>query len=162
MPRLSLRTVTVVGLVTITSCGDHSGAEPRVSDIDDALAAVETELGGPQQYFELSADLSQVTLFVESAGGATPYVYADRALLPGDTVAGATGATFTARAVAFEEDRIFDRIRAELDDPAIIDFAVQGGPAGAVVYDATVASKAGGVLLVLLAADGEILGVQGE
>jgi hypothetical protein len=133
-----------------------------VSDIDDALAAVESELGGPQRYFEVSADLAQVTVFVESDGGATPYVYADRRLVPGETVAGATGATFMASAVTLAADRIFDRVRSELNDPAIIDFAVQGGPDGAVVYDATVASKSGGVLLVLLADDGEILGVQGE
>lgn len=151
-----------MALVTITSCGDQAGSEPRVSDIDDALAAVESELSGPQRYFEVSADLAQVTVFVESDGGATPYEYTDRRLVPGERVAGATGATFTASAVTFADDRIFDRIRAELNDPAIIDFAVQGGPDGTVVYDATVAGTSGGVLLVLLADDGEILGVQGE
>ena len=54
------------------------------------------------------------------------------------------------------------RVRAELDDPVIVDFTVQGGSDGSVIYDATVASESGGRLLVLLDANGEILGVQAE
>ena len=44
----------------------------------------------------------------------------------------------------------------------IVDFAIQGGPDGTVVYDATVASDSGGVLRVLLGPDGGILGAQGQ
>ena len=62
----------------------------------------------------------------------------------------------------FDADQIFDRVRAELDDPVIVDFTVQGGSDGSVTYDATVASESGGRLLVLLDANGEILGVQAE
>ena len=39
----------------------------------------------------------------------------------------------------------------ELGDPAIIDLAIQGSADGGVIYDVSIASEAGGVLLVLLA-----------
>ena len=61
--------------------------------------------------------------------------------------------------MAFDTETIFDALRDELDDPVIVDFAVQGSEGGP-VYDATVASDSGGVLLVLLGADGRVLAVQ--
>ena len=71
----------------------------------------------------------------------------------------ADGATFGADDVDVDPDLVFSGIQSELDDPEIVDFAVQGGPDG-VIYDATVRSDAGGVLLVLLRGDGEVLAVQ--
>lgn len=154
--------VGLLGLLVLAACGGEAVPGPLVAEIGNAIAAVEAELGGPQQFYEVSADLKTVTVFVATEGGATPYVYTDRAVRPGELVAGAVGSTFSAESVAIDPDRIFDRVRSELDDPVIIDFAVQGGSGGSVIYDATVASDSGGRLLVLLAANGEILGVQGE
>lgn len=138
---------------------------PIVDRIDDAIAAVEAHYGGPQQYFEISATLAEVTVIV-AVDGATQ---AEQARYSGDgdftvpkPVGPASGSTFGADAVIFDPDAVFDQLRDELDDPVIIDFAIQGTPAGSAVYDATVASEAGGVLLVLLGAGGQILGAQAQ
>jgi len=79
-----------------------------------------------------------------------------------EPVGEASGETFTADEIDFDPDRIFVQLRDELDDPVIVDLAIQGGPNDTVVYDATVASEGGGVLLVLLGPDGAILAVQGR
>lgn len=154
--------VAATGLF-VGACSSGDGTvQPMISDIDDAIDAIEVELGGAQDYFEVSAGLEAVTVVVatDDASTATTFSFADGTLSgPGEPV-GADGATFRANAVAFDEGVIFDRVRTELDDPVIIDFAVQGGPEGTVVYDASVATDDGGVLLVLLGPDGTIQGVQ--
>ncbi len=144
--------------------GGEDTAEPVVELIDEAIEATERHYGAPQEYFEISANLERVSVVV-AVDGATAaeqssYEPGGGFTVP-EPVGAATGATFGADAVAFDAERIFDGIRAELDDPVILDFAIQGGPDGAVVFDATVASDAGGRLLVLLAPDGRVLGVQG-
>ena len=133
--------------------------------IPEALAAVEEHYGAPQEYFEVSATLDSVGFIVavDDATAAEQGSYgADGTFTAPVDVGEASGSTFTRAAIDVEPDRIFDRIRDELDDPVIVDFAVQGGPDGAVIYDATIASEAGGVLLVLLGPDGTINGVQGQ
>jgi len=163
-------TRSLVGVcLLVAACGgstaDDAAAAPRVDLIDDAIAAVEAHYGEPQEYFEISADLASVgfVVAVDDATMAEQGSYtADGGLAAPQPVGEASGATFSFDLVTFDEDAIFDRLVVELDDPVIVDFAIQGGAGGAVVYDATVASDNGGVLLVLLGADGEILGVQGR
>jgi hypothetical protein len=146
----------------LVACGSDSGrSEPVVDQIDDAIAAVEVAVGGPQEFFEIAADVARVRLFVATPTGADAFLFEDGQLI-GEAVAveGAAGAAFEASTIAFDPERIFEGLRAELNDPVIVDFAIQGGPNGAVVYDATVASDSGGVLLVLLGPTGQVLGVQ--
>lgn len=163
----------VAALAIAAGCsGDDAGAieapAPRVDLIDDAVAAVEERAGAPQQFFEVAADLEGVRLFVaaDDATSAEVWRYAapDGAAggsLDGPEPAGeASGHTFAAAAIDLDADHIFDRLRDELDDPVIVDFAIQGGPDGAVAYDATIASDEGGVLLVLLGPEGQIQSVQ--
>ena len=154
--------------VALVGCGggdEGAAPEPRVDLIPEALAAVEEHYGAPQEYFEVSATLDSVGFIVavDDATAAEQGSYgADGTFTAPVDVGEASGSTFTRAAIDVEPDRIFDRIRDELDDPVIVDFAVQGGPDGAVIYDATIASEAGGVLLVLLGPDGTINGVQGQ
>lgn len=160
------RAVLAACAVVVTSCGGGGGsAAPIVDRIDDAIAAVEAHYGEPQQYFEISATIAAVTVIV-AVDGATQAEQArytsDQGLTVPEPVGPADGSTFGAEAVVFDPDAVFDRLRDELDDPVIIDFAIQGTPAGTAIYDATVASDAGGVLLVLLGAGGQILGVQAQ
>ena len=42
---------------------------PIVEQIDDAVIALEAELGGPQEYFEINATAQLVNLFVAFEGG---------------------------------------------------------------------------------------------
>jgi hypothetical protein len=102
-----------------------------------------------------------VNLFVADDDGdqVTAYRYLGGELLPPDEPQDASGATFTADAIGVDPDTIFDAIVTELDDPLISRFVVVGGPGGAVQYAATVTSRQGGQLDVLLGTDGSIQGV---
>ena len=148
-------------------CGGGGGsvAEPIVGRIPEAVAAVEEFYGAPQEYFEISAGLEEIGISV-AVDDATAVERAswspDGGLTAPTPVGEATGATFTAAAIDLDPDRIFERLHDELDDPTIIDLAVTGGPNDTAIYDATIASTSGGVLLVLLGRSGEILAVQGQ
>jgi hypothetical protein len=142
---------------------DQPAVVPVVAEISPAIAAVEAELGGPQDFFEVNATPQLVNVFVATDGGttATAYVYLDGELqppAPPRDVAG--GETFRADALDFDPDAIFTGIADELGDPTVTQFVVVGGPGGAVQYSAFVSSSAGGVLDVLLGPDGAVLGVQ--
>ncbi len=156
----------VVAALAMSGCGgDEAAPAPIVDRIDEAIAAVEDHYGGPQEYFEISATTEEVTVVVAVDGGTEAEVgglTAGGGFTIPEPVGPASGATFTAEAVDFDVDRIFDGLRDELGDPVIVDFAIQGGGDGIVVYDASVASDAGGVLLVLLDSEGRILGAQGR
>jgi hypothetical protein len=153
-------------IAAIAGCGsDDVSPAPRVDLIDDAVAAAEQAYGAPQQYFEISATLDRVIVTVavdEATAAEQGGITADGGVITFEPVGPATGETFTADAIAFDPDRIFDGLRDELGDPTIVDFAIQGTDSGGVIYDATVASSAGGVLLVLLGPAGQVLGVQGQ
>lgn len=154
-------------IVLAAACGgdDPPGAEPVIDVIADAVAAIEAHYGGPQEYFEISAGLESVGVIVavDGATAAEQGSYStDGGLVVPEPVGEASGATFEATDITFDPERVFEQIRDELDDPVIVDFAIQGGPDGALLYDATVATEGGGVLLVLVAADGTIRGVQAQ
>jgi len=155
-----------VGAIALVACGgDDAAPTPIVDRIDEAIVAVERHYGAPQQYFEISATLDEVNVIVavDGATAAEQGGYrADRGFTIPEPVGPASGATFTAEAIDLDPDRIFEQIRSELNDPVIIDLAIRGTAGGGVLYDATVASDAGGLLLVLLGRDGRILGVQAQ
>ena len=168
MNRVGLAAVVaaLTALTVLAGCGgDDQATGPVVDLIDDAVAAVEAHYGAPQRYFEISASLEQVSVIVavdDDTAAEQGFLAADGEFTAPVPVGEASGAAFTAEAMTFDRAHIFDGLRTELDDPVIIDFAVQGAADGAVIYDASVASEAGGVLLVLLGPSGQILGAQGS
>lgn len=137
--------------------------KPLVHDIHAAIDAVEEWYGAPQTYFEISATLQQVSLIVAVGDHSTTEqaFFVDGVLVEPAFSEGYTDEdpTFTAAEVDFNPNTIFRGISAELDSPVLIDFAITGSPDG-VIYDATVASDEGGVLLVLLGPDGQVKAVQ--
>jgi hypothetical protein len=154
-----------LALAACSGSGDGSDSGPVVELIPEAVEAVQDHYGAPQEYFEISAGLDSVgfVVAVDDATMAEQGSYeADGGLTVPEPVGEASGETFTADQIDLDPDRIFVPLRDELDDPVIVDLAIQGGPNDTVVYDATVASEGGGVLLVLLGPDGTILGVQGR
>lgn len=161
-----MRAVAAAGLL-LAACGGggESPAGPVVDLIPEAVEAVEAHYGAPQEYFEISAGLDSVG-FVVAVDGATAAEQGsysvDGEFTAPEPVGAASGETFVADEIDLDPGRIFDQVRTELDDPAIIDLAIQGGPNDTVVYDASIASTGGGVLLVLLGPDGTIRGVQGR
>lgn len=163
MRRLALA-VSAVVLAAAPACGGGDGTPvPVVDSIDEAIAAVEQHYGAPQRYFEVSATIDEVqfVVAVDDATAAEQGRYStDGGLTIPEPVGPASGATFAAGAIDFDPDRIFDQLNAELDDPVIVDFAIQGTQSGSAVYDATVRSNSGGLLRVLLGPTGQILGAQ--
>jgi hypothetical protein len=156
----------VLAAVLVVGCGDGDedppAAEPLVAEIAPAITAVETELGGPQDYFEVNATPKFVNVIVATDGGsmATAFLYLDGDLQPPAPPEAAGGETFRANDLDFDPDVILTGIADELDEPAIAQFVVVGGPGGAVQYSAFVTSAEGGVLDVLLGPDGAVLGVE--
>ena len=148
------------------ACGDESGGrrdvpDALVSGIRPAIEALEAELGAGQQYFEVTANQQVVNLFVavDEATAAVPYVYLDGDVQPpAPALTGASGFTFGADAVDFE-DSILDAVTEELPDSTVEAFSIEGGEGGIVRYVIAMLSPEGGRLDVTVGPDGTVLAV---
>lgn len=156
----------VVAALVGTACGgsDDAAVRPALDQIAPAIAAVDAELGGPQQYFEVNATPQLVNLFVSSTNaiGATimtPYVYVGDELAPAGESTPADGATFVATAATFDADTVLDQVGEELPDSDIPLFTIVGGPGGAVQFSADVQSERGGTMTVVIGPDGAVQSV---
>ena len=137
--------------------------EPVVDLIEPAIELAATQYGSEPEFFEISADRQRVSLVIAQDGNANQLFYCgDGGYVPATSLGEASGATFTGDAVVFDVDEIFLQIDDELDDPDIVDFAIVGDGEGGAVYDATVQSSAGGILLVRLSPTGSVLAVQAQ
>lgn len=164
--------LALVALTALSACGGDDGAGGGgdgdgdggfVDDVRSAIEAVEVELGGPQDYFEVTASeqLTNVFVAVDDASAAIPFVYLDGELqAPGPTLEGASGSTFGAEAVDFEPSEVLTRIDAEVPDAVVETFSVEGGPSGSVRYVVAVRSPRGGVLDVVVGPRGTVLSVE--
>jgi hypothetical protein len=132
----------------------------RVDLVDDAIAAVETQLGGLQQYFEINATDLLVNLFVavDDATKAQPFVFLQDELNSQEPKA-AEGNTFAASAVDFDPQTVTSCVADELPQSQATAFEVLGGPGGAVGYSVIVNSPEGGQLVVAVDGDGHVLSV---
>ena len=143
------------------SPADVLNPPPRVDLIAEAVAAIEAELGGPQQYFEINATPRLVNLFValNNAAVAQPWVYFDGSLTSQEGQP-AQGNTFGADAVDFDPQSVLSGVVDELPTSAFDAFIIDGGPAGAVRYSVVVSSTAGGQLVVIVDPAGKVLSVE--
>lgn len=155
--------LAVAFVVTVAACGgDDGGDDAFVGDIRAAIEAVEAELGGPQEYFEVTASPQLTNVFVSLQDGtiAVPYVYLDGELQPpAPSLSGASGFTFTADDLDFDEGAILGRVADELPDATIDTLSVEGGDGGTVRYVVSARSEVGGVLDVVVGPDGAVLAV---
>jgi hypothetical protein len=137
---------------------------PVIELIEDAIDVAAAEYDDAVEFFEISADLQRVSLIVATSDGTAEQMFYCGAggYVPPTSLGEASGATFPGDAVDVDTDVVFDGLETELDDPDIVDFAIVGDGQGGVVYDSTVQSAAGGVLLVRLSPGGQVLGVQAE
>ena len=163
-----MKSVAVALLVaaTVVACGgdddDPAGGDSFVADIRPAIEAVEAELGAGQQYFEVTANELVTNLFVavDDATAAVPYVYLDGELQPpAPKLTGASGFTFSADAVDFDEDAVLVSVGEELTDSMIEALSIEGGAGGTVRYVVSTLSPEGGRLDVTVAPDGTVIEV---
>jgi hypothetical protein len=163
-----LKTAVVALLVAaaLLGCGgdddDRAGGDSFVSNIRPAIEAVEAELGAGQEYFEVTANELVTNLFVavDDATAAVPYVFLDGELQPpAPKLTGASGFTFSADAVDFDEDSILDAVDEELPESTIEALSIEGGESGVVRYVVSTLSPEGGRLEVTVAPDGTVLAV---
>ena len=149
-----------IGPTTSTIGIDDPGALPRVELIREAVTALETQLGGPQDYFEINATSSVVNLFVALNNGAIaqPWVYLDGELSSTEGQP-ADGNTFRADALTFDSDTLLTKVAEQLPKAALDAVEILGGPNGAVQYTVIVTSTNGGQLLVVVGPDGAVISV---
>ena len=158
--------VAVLLVAALAGCAsDDDGdadSDSFVANIRPAIEAVEAELGAGQQFFEVTANELVTNLFVavDEATAAIPYVYLDGELQPpAPTLTGASGFTFSADAVDFDEDTVLDAVAEELTESTIEAFSIEAGAGGVVRYVVSTLSPEGGRLDVTVAADGTVLEV---
>ncbi|MEO8267679.1 MAG: hypothetical protein ABI706_19425 [Ilumatobacteraceae bacterium] len=137
-----------------------SATPPRVDLIRGAVAALEVQLGSPQQYFEINATSQLVNLIVALNGGtvARPWVYLDGEL-SSSSGSDAHGNTFAASALDFDPDKVLSKLQAELPQSRADLFFVEGGPGGIARYSVAVTSSQGGQLVVVVGPDGTVRSV---
>lgn len=152
---------TDTGAVPATVAAQASAEElPLLDQIAPSIAALEGQLGGPQDYFEINATSRLVNLFValNNATVAQPWLYLGGALTSTEGQP-ASGGTFAAPSVDFDPDVILTRVLAELPGISIQSFYIQGDGQGSVLYGVLVTSDKGGALDVVLGADGSVKSV---
>ncbi|MCU1388622.1 MAG: hypothetical protein JWL72_1960 [Ilumatobacteraceae bacterium] len=129
--------------------------------IRPAVAALESKLGGPQEYFEINATVTLVNLFVATDNGtsAVAYVYdADGTLEPPAAPLPASGPTFVAKAMTFDETRVMALTVSQLPTSTFLRFSVTGAAGGGVGYQITAASELGSEFQVTVGPTGNVLG----
>ncbi len=154
-------------LATAACSGDDGGGagdgQPlRLEAMPAAVEAVESALGGPQRFYEVNATPTLVNVFVAgSDGSATAYVYdaVNDALGEPSQPQAASGNTFTWSQVDFDADQVLAPTLEQLPEALPRTFAVTAASETAVQYLVTMESARGGILDVLVAPDGEVLGV---
>lgn len=133
---------------------------PIIDQIDEAVAALETELHGAQSFFEINATARLVNLFVALNNGAVaqPWLYLDGTLTSSEGQP-ASGGTFDIGSVDFDPQTILATVLTDLPDITIESFYIHGDGQGNVLYGVLATSPKGGGLDVVLGADGTVKSV---
>ena len=133
---------------------------PIIDQIDEAVAALETELHGAQSFFEINATAQLVNMFVALNNGsvAQPWLYLDGTLTSSEGQS-ASGGTFDIGSVDFDPKTILSTVLTDLPDITIESFYIHGDGQGNVLYGVLATSPKGGGLDVVLDADGEVKSV---
>jgi hypothetical protein len=133
---------------------------PAVDEIPVAIEALEAELGGPQEYFEVNATARVVNLFVALNDGklVQPWLYVDGALTSEDGQA-ASGGTFTGEQLDFVPTEVLTKVREEVPEAILESFYVHGDGQGNLQYGVLTSAQCGGGLDVVVGPDGAVKSV---
>ena len=133
---------------------------PLLDEIGPAIAALEKQLGGPQDYFEINATARLVNLFVALNNGAVaqPWLYLEGTLTSTEGQA-AGGGTFASKSVDFDPDVMLSAVLTAVPGISIESFYIHGDGQGNVLYGVLATSDKGGGLDVVLGADGSVKSV---
>jgi hypothetical protein len=133
---------------------------PRVVDIPLAIDALEAELGGRQQFFEVNATARVVNLFValDDASLAQAWLWVDGELSSREPQ-GASGGTFIADELDFVPTEVLTKVRDEVPDAILESFYVNGDGKGNLQYGVLTSAQCGGGLDVVVAPDGAVKSV---
>ena len=127
----------------------------------EAIDAVEAELGADQRYFEVTANSQFTNVFVAIDGAtvAVPYLFVDGELQPpAPEQTGASGRTFAAADVDFDPTMLLAGVAADLPDTRLDALSLYGDGVG-VTYVFGATSTEGGLLDIVVAANGQIVAV---
>ena len=136
-------------------------APAYVADVLAAIDAVEDELGGPQEFFEVTANeqFTNVFVAVDDGDAVVPYLFVDGELQPpAPRVDGASGDTFSRDDVDFDPDRVVGVAQAQLSESTVDSLSVYGTTIGA-TYVLSATSGSGGILDIVVGADGSVFSV---
>lgn len=149
----------------VTICDPEGTAQaeadlPAVADIEQAVADLEAELGGPQVYFEINATARLVNLWVSLNDGAVaqPWLWAAGELSSTDPDE-ASGGTFVAQDLDFDPDAVLTEVRREVPDSILETFYIHGDGEGNVQYSVLTSALCGGGLDVIVGPDGDVRSV---
>ncbi len=133
---------------------------PAVADIEQAVADLEAELGGVQEYFEINATARLVNLWVSLNDGdiAQPWLWTDGSLSSDDGDE-ASGGTFVAADLDFDPDVVLTKVRSEVPDSILETFYVHGDGTGNVQYSVLASALCGGGLDVIVGPEGDVRSV---
>lgn len=146
--------------VATTAASPSADELPLLDQIAPAIAALETQLGGAQDYFEINATTRLVNLFVALNNGvvAQPWLYLAGTLTSTEGQP-AGGGTFSSSSVEFDPDVILSTVLTEVPGISIESFYIHGDGQGNVLYGVLATSDKGGGLDVVLGADGSVKSV---
>ncbi len=149
-----------VAVSTTTAALPSADELPLLDQIAPAVTALEAQLGGPQEYFEINATARLVNLFVALNSGAVaqPWLYLDGTLTSTEGQA-AGGGTFPSSSLDFDPAVTLSQVLTELPGISIESFYVHGDGQGNVLYGVLATSDKGGGLDVVLGADGSVKSV---
>ena len=144
-----------------SECPASTDQPLEVDQIAPAIAAVEAELGGQQEYFEVNATEALVNLFVagtaaDGSSTVTPYAFS-RGELTAQPASPADGNRFAGAAVQIDPQRVLSCLVEQLPSSMLAAFVVEGGLNGVVRYSVVVTSEQGGQLVAEVSGSGQVL-----
>jgi len=136
----------------------RTGTVLRVDLVAPAIAAVETERGGPQRYTEINVNPEGVTLFVAVDDASEVAYFFDGVLDTGAAPAPLTGTPYTLDGVGRElPPDLVRRTQADLPGSQVTQLALVTTPDLGLVWALASRSARGGMLNVFYSPSGELL-----